>query len=1068
MIVFKGGCLSAGGHRTGLRKDFAGLVAYLTRGFRDASNPDRVAWLSSRNLNGADDPARIAQVMRAHAEEHFRTKKPVYHFGLTLPSSEHLSPEQWNQAVDQVLLRLGLDSHQVLVVAHRDTAHEHVHVVVNRVGDDGPTWHRHDDLFKMREAVRSIEIDYGLSRDGDRDPTIPELTTGAYQQALRTGRQPLADRVRDQAVNSFAEATSWSDLEVRLAILGFRLEPAARNAGLLVTDGSRFASLSHVDRSLSGPKLAQRFGETFHDHRQAHPEPPPVLPPGRIYVPPPGDSLEHRAAALLDGLTGTRATFTEADLRRASFYQPESVALVREALRSDRVLDLGKDAGGANRYTTRDYLDAEARLLAAAASLAARDRFRLDPGERATHEVSSGHRAAVLHATTAADLAQVVGGGRADRTAAARTIAAAYQERGYEVRGAALTAKGAAAIESATGVRSRTLATLEHAWSEGAGRLHARSVLLLDEAGLLDVRRLGGVLAEAEERGAKVVLMGDSDRLQAIGAGDAYRGLLELHPSARIDTARVDAASIDATGRQRESRQPAVAEQLAGSGFADRHSVPPRVQGGPVAFPGGPSLPAGGPVASALDRCDDAGRLHWTVTRGAAQAELLAAYARGRRQDPAGSQLILASSYAEVTQLNDAVRAERRAAGELGPGIRVGATELAPGDRIVFLREDHQGIKILNLDAAADRGVRKGTLGTVVAAEPHHLAVRLDDGRTVAFDPARYRAVAHGYAVGVHRSGHANADRVYVLADPRMNRHAAQVALTRHRDSLDLFADRETFPSREHLDKALSRPGHRDLAGDYAAADLRRAVSRLQDLAAKTAAATREERPLRADLAAHASLQEARRRVGESRRSLAQPAAQVYADPVKALRSLLRDPAAPERLRQGEARAYGILRGHALLGAPSRDRAQARQAVASLTGRLDAYQRSLANLQAAKQTYRARTQALVSPSLLPGPTAGQPSRELPTAAAARTPPAGMPRPAQIRRELARVTTTLRTHQQASRSAQDAIETAIRGMGRAAVDSALLLLPPRVAIPVNLAVRAVERDLERGLDLGLGR
>ncbi|HXO26581.1 MAG TPA: AAA family ATPase, partial [Thermoanaerobaculia bacterium] len=277
-----------------------------------------------------------------------------------------------------------------------------------------------------------------------------------------------------------------------------------------------------------------------------------MLAPGQVYAPRPGDSLEQRAAVLLDRMTATRATFTESDLHRAAFYQPESVALVREALRSDRVLDLGRDAGGAGRYTTRDYLDAEARLLAAAEKLASRDRFRLDPAvvvsppapdEHEAHRRAAGgfdatardaaalatassdlsggdlaarQRAAVLHATTAADLAQIAGGDRAGRAEAARAIAAAYREHGDEVRGAALTAKGASALAAATGVRSRTLATLESSWAEGSGRLHARSVLLLEEAGLLDVRRLGGILAEAEERGAKVVLLGDPGRLQAI------------------------------------------------------------------------------------------------------------------------------------------------------------------------------------------------------------------------------------------------------------------------------------------------------------------------------------------------------------------------------------------------------------------------------------------------------------------------------------------------------------------------------------------------------------------------
>src|SRR5579864_699816 len=660
MIVFKGGRRSASGARTGLLKSFGGLIAYLTQGSRDTLNPDRVAWTSCRNLQGVNDPARIAQVMRAHASEHPRVEKPVYHFGISLHPAEHLSPEQWDEAVNQVLQRLGLGCHQALIVAHRDTDHEHVHVVVNRVGDDGRAWEKGDDLVRASRAIRRIEVEYGLTCDGKRDLPVPNLTSGSYQQALRTGQQPLINRVRDQAAAAFDNATGWGDLEARLAASGFRLEPATRRSGLLVTDGSRFASLSHVDRSLSGPKLARRFGETFDEHRQAQPEPPTVLAPGHSVSQRPGGSLEHRAAELLDRLTETRAAFTEADLRHAVFYQPESVALVRETLHLDQVLDIGKDAGGATRYTTREYLDAEARLLAAARSLSSRDHFRLDPAApvQATgpvdHGLSAVQRAAVLHATTTSDLALVVGGDGPGqgKSAVARAIAAAYQEHGYEVRGAALTAKAAATLQSETGVPSRTLATFERAWSEGADRLHARAVLILDQAGSFDVRRLGRLLAEAEERGAKVVLLGDPDRLQAIGAGDAFRGLLDHYPSARLDP----------VGRQPQ-------------------------------------------VLSVLDRSEAAGCLHWTDGRDAARAELLGAWARDRRQDPAGSQLILAQSHADVAQLNQAVRAERQAAGEIGPGVRAGSIELAPGDRIVFLREDRQGRAVANLEAAPDRGV---------------------------------------------------------------------------------------------------------------------------------------------------------------------------------------------------------------------------------------------------------------------------------------------------------------------------------------------------------------------------
>jgi hypothetical protein len=64
------------------------------------------------------------------------------------------------------------------------------------------------------------------------------------------------------------------DLEGRLAVHGFRLEAAARGSGVVVADGERRASLSHVDRELSGPKLGQRFGETFREYQARAPQAP--------------------------------------------------------------------------------------------------------------------------------------------------------------------------------------------------------------------------------------------------------------------------------------------------------------------------------------------------------------------------------------------------------------------------------------------------------------------------------------------------------------------------------------------------------------------------------------------------------------------------------------------------------------------------------------------------------------------------------------------------------------------------------------------------------------------------
>jgi ATP-dependent exoDNAse (exonuclease V) alpha subunit len=81
-----------------------------------------------------------------------------------------------------------------------------------------------------------------------------------------------------------------------------------------------------------------------------------------------------------------------------------------------------------------------------------------------------------------------------------------------------------------------------------ASRLSSKDVLVIDEAGMIGTRQMERVICEAEKRGAKVVLVGDVEQLQAIEAGAAFRSITERHGSAEITTVR----------RQREGWQPAV------------------------------------------------------------------------------------------------------------------------------------------------------------------------------------------------------------------------------------------------------------------------------------------------------------------------------------------------------------------------------------------------------------------------------------------------------------------------------------------------------------------------------
>jgi len=198
-------------------------------------------------------------------------------------------------------------------------------------------------------------------------------------------------------------------------------------------------------------------------------------------------------------------------------------------------------------------------------------------------------------------------------------------------------------------------------------------------------------------------------------------------------------------------------------------------------------------------------------TREGARADLIDRWDRDRAELPGASRIILTHTNDEVRELNLAARERLRAARELGSDVSVtterGRREFATGDRVMFLRNE-RGL-----------GVKNGTLGVVQSATPARMAVLLDDGRPVAFDVKDYSSIDHGYAATIHKAQGVTVDRVHVLATPGLDRHAAYVAMSRHRDSVDLHYGQDDFADQRALTRALSRDRGKDMAFDYTASE---------------------------------------------------------------------------------------------------------------------------------------------------------------------------------------------------------------------------------------------------------
>src|SRR2546428_6731600 len=179
-------------------KSFRVLARYLSEG-RTGEEQNRVAWVASRNLP-TDDPELAARIMRATAGQNVRVKEPVYHLALSFDPGDAVDRAAMERVADRVLETLGLQEHQVLIVAHADREHAHMHLMVNRVHPEtGKVWSRWQDYRAIQRLLREEEEAAGLrrvpGRFSERSASGGEVTKGladdlqTYERLVEVGRE---------------------------------------------------------------------------------------------------------------------------------------------------------------------------------------------------------------------------------------------------------------------------------------------------------------------------------------------------------------------------------------------------------------------------------------------------------------------------------------------------------------------------------------------------------------------------------------------------------------------------------------------------------------------------------------------------------------------------------------------------------------------------------------------------------------------------------------------------------------------------------------------------------------
>jgi hypothetical protein len=242
-------------------RGFKGLAAYLRDGHLGELRPDRVEWMDTRNLP-TRDPAVAARIMAATARLSTRTQNPVYHFSVSLDPGDPVDRDTLRRVADRTLRDLELEGYQVLIVAHRDRAHRHLHFMVNRVHPErGTAWSNSFDWRRIEESMRAQEADLGLRIVPGRLAPVPEQArTEQHRAPVRAIRGDAAflERVRRDGQAVLEHGRTWGEVERVLGEHG--LSVRVKNGGMVVTDGVREVKASEVGTFISRRRLESRLG----------------------------------------------------------------------------------------------------------------------------------------------------------------------------------------------------------------------------------------------------------------------------------------------------------------------------------------------------------------------------------------------------------------------------------------------------------------------------------------------------------------------------------------------------------------------------------------------------------------------------------------------------------------------------------------------------------------------------------------------------------------------------------------------------------------------------------------
>lgn len=177
---------------------FEGVISYML------SKEEGKAMVLACNNIGFTDQNLCAHEFALQASMRPNVQKPVCHTILSFSASdtERLTSEMMVKIANEYLAKMGYGDTQSLIVRHSDRQHPHLHICINRIGNDGKTISDRNEKYRSTKICRELTERYGL--------TIGEGKRAVNRHRLR-GEDKLRYEIFDAIKAILPQSQNWKD-----------------------------------------------------------------------------------------------------------------------------------------------------------------------------------------------------------------------------------------------------------------------------------------------------------------------------------------------------------------------------------------------------------------------------------------------------------------------------------------------------------------------------------------------------------------------------------------------------------------------------------------------------------------------------------------------------------------------------------------------------------------------------------------------------------------------------------------------------------------------------------------